>query len=286
MVAIGAFVLSALIIFGNSTTLLAMKRTRSLQTKANAFVASLAGADLMIGFLLIPYGFWLIPHNHNGVFQTISFCVLMMSSGSSAIVISILSLLLVAIDRLVFISFPFFYQRVVTNVVIGASIAFPWTVGLCFGNIQWFIYAPKTNPPRCMANKILPSVYFKYASGLFFFIPCVAIFVIYIKIAMIARKQRIAIKKFNMVQPDKTPKISPKHWKATKMMMTVFGTFSICWTPRFILHTLPDDVFDTRVPVMLYNLSLILGLLNSGLNFLVYPLHNVEFRRAFRQIFC
>ncbi|KAH9500520.1 hypothetical protein Btru_072147 [Bulinus truncatus] len=293
----GAFMLSFLIIFGNMTTLLAIKRMPSLQTKSNAYVASLACADIMVGLVLIPYGLWLIPDIRNRFDQTVTMCNLIMSAGSSAIVVSILNLLLVALERLVYISYPFFYQRVISNKVIGASIALPWLIGLTFGNSQWFINVPKTNPPQCVANKILPTYYYKYVANLMYFIPCGAIFIVYIRIILIARKHSLAIKKMNSIHPfpdkktawgvnPKPAKMNDKNWKAAKMMMTVFGLFFTCWTPRFILHTIPDDYLNNRVPEIVYNSFMMLGLLNSGINFLVYPFHNMEFRKALIYLLC
>ncbi|KAK6972781.1 trace amine-associated receptor 7b [Biomphalaria glabrata] len=290
----GAFMLSLLIIFGNLTTLIAIKRMPSLQTKSNAYVASLACADIMVGLVLIPYGLWLIPDIRNRFDQTVTMCNLIMSAGSSAIVVSILNLLLVALERMVYINYPFFYVRVINNNVIGVSITFPWLIGLTFGNSQWFINVPKTNPPQCVANKILPTFYYKYVATLMYFIPSAAIFAIYTKIIMIARKHSTAIKKMNVVQPssDKAAwasrpmAMSDENWKAAKMMMTVFGLFFTCWTPRFILHTVPDDYLNKSVPEIVYNLFMMMGLLNSGINFLVYPLHNMEFRKALIHLLC
>ncbi|CAL1548613.1 unnamed protein product, partial [Lymnaea stagnalis] len=275
------FLMSFLIIFGNTMTLLAIRKMTSLQTKSNAFVASLAVGDITVGLVLIPYGLWLVPDIRGEVDQSLFLCILMVSTASSAIVVSILNLMLVALDRLIFISYPFFYQRVVTSRVIAFSIAAPWTIGLLFGNTQWFIYAPKTSPPQCVITEILPTVYYKYAAPWFYFIPCVAVFMIYIKIALIARKQRRAITKLNT-----TSRINERNWRTVKMMMSVFGVFFVCWTPRFILYAFSGEYLNTHVPEIIFDLSLLLGLLNSGVNFLVYPLHNKEFRRAFKQILC
>ncbi|XP_059150744.1 beta-3 adrenergic receptor-like [Physella acuta] len=286
----GAFLMSVIIIVGNATTLVAIRRIPALQTKSNAFVASLAGADLMVGLVLIPYGLWNVPNIRDRLNHIMYFCILMTSAGSSAVVISILSLLLVALDRLVFISRPFFYQRVVTNRVIAAGVALPWTLGLTFGNSQWLIYAPRTHPPQCVATKVLPTYYYKYLASLLYFLPCLAVFCIYVRIAVIARTQRLAILKLTVVRALGSParaggqKLSDKSWRSVKMMMTVFGIFSSCWTPRFLLYALSDETFDERVPELAYNLCMMLGLLNSGVNFLVYPAHNREFRRGFRHL--
>ncbi|XP_059150745.1 D(2) dopamine receptor-like [Physella acuta] len=283
------FLMSALIIFGNMMTLLAIQKLPSLQTKSNVFVASLAAADMMVGVVLIPYGLWLVPAIRQLVDEDISICLLLMSAGSSAVVISILSLLLVALDRLVFISRPFFYQRVVTNRVIAAGVALPWTLGLTFGNSQWLIYAPTTHPPQCVVTYMLPEAYYKYAAPWMYFASCSAVLCMYAHIAMIARRQRLAIRKHNTVRPMVqvgSEKITEKNWKAVKMMMTVFGVFFVCWTPRFVLYSAAGPQLDAWLPEIVYDLSLLLGLLNSGVNFLVYPAHNHEFRRAFKLILC
>ncbi|CAL1541754.1 unnamed protein product, partial [Lymnaea stagnalis] len=269
-----------IILFGNTTTLVTIARVRSLQTKSNAFLASLAAADIMVGLVLIPYGLWLVPDIRDQFDQAVAMCILIISAGSSAIVVSILNMLMVALDRLIYISHPFLYQRVVTNQVTGVAVILPWAIGLSFGNCQWFIYTPKTSPPQCVANKMLPKSYYKYAATLCYFIPCLAIFIIYIKIAWIARRQGLAIKKMNAVRPFHD------NFDPAKMMMTVFGVFFISWTPRFVIHAVPDDVLNTYVPELVYNLAMMLGLLNSGVNFLIYPLHNKQFQRVFKQIFC
>ncbi|KAI8783783.1 trace amine-associated receptor 7b [Biomphalaria glabrata] len=287
------FATAFLIIFGNTATLVSIKRSLSLQTKSNAFVASLAVADLTVGFGLISYGLWLAPGTRELVNKDLSVCIFLLSTAFSAIVVSILNMLLVAIDRLVFIDHPFFYMRVVTNKLIAASIIVSWMVGLSVGNSQWFIYK-HIYPPQCVATIILPEIYFKYTAPWFYFVPCFAIFGIYIKIARTAKRQREAIAKqtvagtfhFTSAHQRKTAKSNEKSWKAAKMMMTVFGVFFLSWTPRFVLYAIASDEVNNTVPGVVFDLFLLLGLLNSGVNFLVYPLHNREFRKVFRQIFC
>ncbi|KAH9500527.1 hypothetical protein Btru_072158 [Bulinus truncatus] len=288
------FLMASLIIGGNTMTLVAIKRVPSLQTKSNSFVASLAAADLNIGVALIPYGLWLTPGIRELLDRSLHICILLISTASSAILVSILNMTLVALDRLVFIDQPFFYQRAVTGRLIAVLIFLSWVAGLTFGNSQWLIFAPQTFPPQCVVTEVLPEVYYKYAAPWFYFVPCVVIFAIYIKITMVAKKQRKAIAKLTVshVTPEqyagqrKTAKLNEKNWKGVKMMMTVFGVFFVAWTPRFLLYAFSGDYLNKHLPAIVFDLALLLGLLNSGVNFLVYPLHNKEFRKVFRQICC
>ncbi|KAK3776470.1 hypothetical protein RRG08_023822 [Elysia crispata] len=113
-------------------------RTRSLHTNTNILVASLAVTDVLMGFQCFMYGmtglnvgfrFWLakgkldILHIYDSV---------MLGVNCSLVAVSLLHVSLLAVDRYLYISWPFRYTRQVTRNRVLAVAAGIWTLGLTY----------------------------------------------------------------------------------------------------------------------------------------------------------
>lgn len=70
--------------------------------------------------------------------------------------------------------------------------------------------------------------------------------------------------------------------KSVKFFMTVFGVYFICLTPTVMCMGID---YYWRIPPFLYNMFNLLGLLNSGMNFIIFCALNVRFRIALLKLF-
>ncbi|XP_070198638.1 beta-1 adrenergic receptor-like [Littorina saxatilis] len=105
----------------NTLTLVAIATTPKLQTIPYMYVASLS--DLLVGVSVFSGLFWLHPATH-GFFQESWFLCL----GSKWVIFltessSVVSLVLIATDRFIYIKHPFFYARAVTTTRVKVMIA-------------------------------------------------------------------------------------------------------------------------------------------------------------------
>ncbi|CAG5136143.1 unnamed protein product [Candidula unifasciata] len=71
-------------------------------------------------------------------------------------------------------------------------------------------------------------------------------------------------------------------FKSVKFFMTVFGVYFICLTPTVVCMGVD---YYWPLPRFLYNMFNLLGLLNSGMNFIIYFALNARFRYAVLKLF-
>lgn len=78
-----------------------------------------------------------------------------------------------------------------------------------------------------------------------------------------------------------------KFYKKIKIMMLLLGVFVVCW--GFYLFVVIFDILfleDNIVIVIFRKFLLVLGLVNFGLNWIIFGLKNVDFRKVFNYLFC
>lgn len=78
-----------------------------------------------------------------------------------------------------------------------------------------------------------------------------------------------------------------KFYKKIKIMMLLLGVFVVCW--GFYLFVVIFDILfleDNIVIVIFRKFLLVLGLVNFGLNWIIFGLKNVDFRKVFIYLFC
>lgn len=65
-------------------------------------------------------------------------------------------------------------------------------------------------------------------------------------------------------------------------MMLLLGAFAVCWGP-YLLVVIFDTLFleDNIAIATLRKFLSVLGLVNSGLNWIIFGLKNADFRKAF-----
>ncbi|KAK3798064.1 hypothetical protein RRG08_034624 [Elysia crispata] len=125
--------LAASIITVNIITLVTLYRTPGLHTSSNAFMASLAVSDLIVGVALVPFSIAFTPLNRSGGFDFHKrLCHLLMGGCLGMAVVSTLHMTLIAIDRYIYIVWPYLYLRLVTRRTVVCSISVVWLIGIVF----------------------------------------------------------------------------------------------------------------------------------------------------------
>ena len=71
--------------------------------------------------------------------------------------------------------------------------------------------------------------------------------------------------------------------KTLKLFIIVLGLLILCWYPYYVIEFTSDFI---HISDKTYRASTALGFLNSGVNFLVYPMYDKSFRRAFKSLLC
>nr|KAG5700680.1 hypothetical protein BaRGS_015510 [Batillaria attramentaria] len=113
-------------IFGNCVTILAVCTHRKLRTKTNAFIVSLAIADMCVSLLVMPFGIYQQMNNKVWELGDIV-CRLSSSFDVMMCTVSIFHLSSLAIDRYLAICRPFVHERMTTKLIV-VMLVFCWVV--------------------------------------------------------------------------------------------------------------------------------------------------------------
>lgn len=133
-------------IFGNTLVCAAFYLCRDLRNVTNYFVVSLAVADLLVGFVCMPFWFtYLIKQwpdrNRDEAFYSLWICLDIVSGTSS-----IMNLVAISVDRFYAITSPFNYHLKLTKNRARFCIVFVWTYSLIVAGLHinrqgnWYAY--------------------------------------------------------------------------------------------------------------------------------------------------
>ena len=137
-------IISFLAIVGNIIVFLCYSRYRVLRTITNVFIISLSASDLLVAIISIPYSFGvfvcsLYPDYQDEKLGTLIYLTCDMIPS----ILSIYSLTLVAVDRAIAISKPFFHSKNITRRTAWIAVACTW----CFvSSLVSFLYV--LDPPQ------------------------------------------------------------------------------------------------------------------------------------------
>ncbi|XP_071131266.1 histamine H2 receptor-like [Mytilus edulis] len=275
------------IIFGNTLILISIFKFKRLRTRINMLIANLATSDLLIGTVMIPYDLFFIfnaPMRHDKYT-----CLLRYTFETSFLGSSVLNLLVISIERYLAIMYPLQHASRATRRWLISLMASSWIISIfvaCLPLLGWNSWYPGI---PCDSTYINPKSY-KGLIFLFFIGSIIANFVMYVKVVKIAFSQINAIQSEKSAMTEDTfrhVRVKKNNIKKTKMMILVLGVFAVCWGPycvTLVFETLflePSDNLE-----MAKKCLACFGLINSGLNWIIFGVKNSSFRKAFKYILC
>lgn len=275
------------IIFGNLLILLSIARFKRLRTRINVLIANLAVSDLLVGIVMIPYDLNFMFNT--SLRQNKLTCLLRHTFEIAFIGSSVLNLLVISIERYLAIVHPLFHVKKSTKNWLATLIASSWVISILvaclplFGWNSWYPGVP-CDPMY---------IYSKSYSGLVYCIligSMIANFVMYVQVVNTALAQLRALQAETSVVADDALRhvhIKKKSIKKTKMMILVLGVFAICWGP-YCLTILFETIFlePSDSMELVEKFLACFGILNSGLNWIIFGLKNSSYRKAFKYLLC
>ena len=294
------FVIGTYTFVVNGLVVLSVIQFAYLRTTASIYIVSLALTDMCVG--VIEWG--IAFHNHEKFSEwfdrTVIACVGIFSFAIFSVVCSMFNMVLIAVDRLLYITRPLFYQRIQSPKNCIMAVLVVWTTAFIWASIPFFIHTYDVNStnPNCTVQKAIPSGFRIYANIPLLFTGAVSTGIMYIIIARTACTQKIAIYKSHhgglnsrtsgtsadLTESAKAAiKAMQSNIKTLKLFIIVFGLLIVCWLPYYTIEVASEF---TPISDVVYRGSVALGFFNSGVNFLVYPMYNRSFRRAFKTMLC
>ncbi|XP_054474129.1 trace amine-associated receptor 1-like [Anoplopoma fimbria] len=249
--------LSVVTICGNLLVIISVSYFKQLHIPTNYLILSLAVADLLVGVLVFPFSMAFTVTScwyHEGLFY-----------------------------RYYAVCQPLTYKSKVNDHVIGIMILVSWGVAALIGI---GIIIAGFNQGKCEESCLIDGLISTTLACIFsFYIPVIIMLSFYLKIFLVAKRQRHAISIQNTTcQSTKSgATVSKMERKATKTLAIVLGVFLLCWTPYFLCIVFQPLTFDVTPIAVIETLNW-LTLSNSMLNPFIYAFFYSWFRSAFRMI--
>lgn len=290
-------VIIAVSIFGNCMTIAVVRRNKNMRKALDFFIVNLALTDLTITCVYMPRvivmwlrgSAWLVE----GVFGAILCKVVPFLHGIS-IIVSILTLMALAVDRFIAIVYPL-RQRITARTskfiiaftwILAAMVRFPYLYSLKL------VYKTREDEFSCDADmkrafgiNQAREIYYTFLFVAFYGVPFVIITASYVKILVALRRQQAFREDIADQAKDsaRSKVVRETRDRASKkvlyMLLSVTAAFVFCWLPYFVAQI----VFDV-IPCLLRFWRLFLAHSNSALNPCLYAVFNEKYRRGYRRI--
>uniref|UniRef100_A0A8B9BWQ5 Trace amine-associated receptor 1 n=1 Tax=Anser brachyrhynchus TaxID=132585 RepID=A0A8B9BWQ5_9AVES len=269
-------------VFGNLMVIISISHFKQLHTPTNFLILSMATADFLLGFLIMPCSM-VRSVEHCWYFGDF-FCKIHTSMDIMLSTASIFHLSFISIDRYYAVCDPLRYKSKINTFVILVMIFISWTVpagfafGMIFLELNLLGAEEIYNHIHCAGGCF---VFFSETSGVVasivsFYIPGFVMLYVYRKIYSIAKRHARSIEAISQKKRYEMK-------KAAKTLSVVMLGFLICWFPCFFA-ILIDPFLNFSTPVPLFDALSWLGYLNSLCNPLIYGFFYPWFRKAFKYI--
>ncbi|KAK3095588.1 hypothetical protein FSP39_016420 [Pinctada imbricata] len=272
--------LTVLIILFNVLILLCLIWNRKFHTQMYFLVATLGVADLFVGCVSIAT---LVTWSSEEMLDN---CLIRIGFTVATCIASMFSLMLIAIERFIAISYSLWYRSMVTRAKLGVAVTFVWVLSLGIGFLP--LMGWRTGPYRqyCSFLYVLPEKYILLTFTVGAVIPIAIMCTIYVKLF---KNARIHIKRIEAVEnvcgirksgSDSSFRVSSRSMKSIKTVVIVYGCVLVTWCP-FLIATVVQ-ISRKQESCILKDLIgthlLLLGFSNSFLNPLIYVVRTKDFR--------
>ena len=272
----------------NFASILAFIKSRLLHKSrpVNHLIFNLAVSDFVTCFLSMFY----VITNFTDAGKSLSWkykyaCVASLWAVHTCLMSSVVSILLLSVERLIAIVSPLGHMRWVTNRSVRVTIVISWVLlaGKELFTFVWSVWRPGV---PCIRPLVYHPVFNQYVHDVPFYICLTLIPLCNITIAIIARQRVRASTTLNETPNKDESKAQQKvDGKLLKMVLMVVGIFYLTWVPTKIMASVVKLYYPphphSELVLKIHHASK--GLLLMGLvaDPLVYLRQNAQFRKAF-----
>ncbi|XP_073673239.1 trace amine-associated receptor 13c-like [Garra rufa] len=282
---VAAAAVSLLTVCGNLLVIISVSHFKQLHTPANILILSLAVSDLLTGLFVMPLHLTLLIEScwTSGavmcwVFNFVTF---------HATSVSVHTVTLIAVDRFLALSSPFFYSEKISPTVICIATLFNWLFSLIYKFTLLYVngnFTDATCPGECFY--VVNGVSSFIDLIVVFLMPCTVIIILYIHVFVIVKKHTTAIRALqvhNSTQSSKNRVSDKSERKAAILLGILVFVFLLCLLPYYICSlVIPysnNDLFYVR------DVAVIFFFLNSTINPIIYALFYPWFQKSLKLIF-
>ncbi|XP_070205644.1 adenosine receptor A3-like [Littorina saxatilis] len=279
-------VVGILTILINVVILLVIVRYQRLHTHTNVYIRNLTAANIFVGLMIPP----LAIITYLRLEMNLTSCLVVNSLINVFINISIMSLILLAVDTYFAVQHPFLYRRTLSKRrFLPVIIAVGWFVGACGGLVIPFAFQrDHANYRFCSYRRAIRLSYDVYIHGYGFILPALmAMLVLHLRIccAFRAANQRLVDNTAHHPVATKNQvvtRVRRKEVHMVKSLAVMFLVMALCFLPLLIINFVhyydPDRHAKTTSEMTL--VAVVLSHMNSFVNPLLYAVSKAPIRSA------
>ncbi|XP_067395132.1 glucose-dependent insulinotropic receptor-like [Emydura macquarii macquarii] len=240
------------------------------------FILNLAAADLLVGVMCIAEA---LDDILDGDFdKNLSYCLMRICMSMTPCIGSILTLLLISLDRYLAVKFPLYYPTLLTKKPMVFSLIILWAVSFLFGHM------PLISPSLQKSNYMGYCGLLYAARSDYLYVICFGIFIpsllvlicLHISIGRVAYSQHKRIWRTCMQTEPLTAHL--RHFKALRTVLIVIVGFTICWGPYYVAGFVQATCDSCNLAEPMTDVLFLLGEINSLINPLIYALYSKDIR--------
>ncbi|XP_066506547.1 trace amine-associated receptor 13c-like [Hoplias malabaricus] len=278
--------ISVCTVFLNLLVIISISHFKQLHTPTNLIILSLAVADLIVGLIVMPGNIMQLIDSCWYLGKLV--CIFFPLISSLSVFASVLSLVLIAVDRYIAVCDPLLYPSRVTVCKMSICIILGWSFCVMYCVIYMYFN------DHLITTQLYSTCYgeclllMKYSWLIFdfvlsFLIPFFVILILYGLIFKVARRQAKSVRAVcNSVSKEQEAKVpGSSETKAAKKLSLAIFVYLLCWIP-FYLTSFSVETFSTSSIVWTFFGWLLF--FNSSINPIIYAIFYQWFRVSVKLI--
>ncbi|XP_072038501.1 melatonin receptor type 1A-like [Amphiura filiformis] len=268
---------------GNLLIILSLVADEKLRTISNVFVVNLAFADIFVTTIIDPFSVLAVFNEGEFFYRHPGLCIFAGAFVVTCCACSIWTIVAISVERYIHICHRPLYPRVFNHRTAPVILICLWIIAFFialpyFEVFGWGIYGyfPKGRICTCIFN--VSYFYSWYLIGFELILPMIIIPFCYIQIFRVIRKSSGRLSRRGSISANKRNK---SDMRILKMFATLLAVFMIMWAP-YTVNVLFDT--DASWPDLFFMTAVAFCLSNSSINFIIYGIMNVNFRKAYMMI--
>lgn len=282
-------IISMCIILANTYAISLFMRYRSLLTKANLLLLSLAISEFMTGAVNIPSMIHAETLKVKNITKMITADILTVMCAA----ITMITLCGIIIDRYLVICFPLKYVSIVTKRKVVLLIVISWVLPFIMSFVRLAWLAPllsitpqqgkNTTFQRVMKHALqCDQIY--YISGTCIYLIIIAVLAVLFVLMFLAIR-RLGKDEMEFTTETQDHAIIKRETKAVIIFAVMYVAFILCWTPLVVFRLLASvfPVHYNKIPPEALHTLIIIKYLTSVINPSLYILYKFEFYKEFQR---
>uniref|UniRef100_A0A8C8S9M8 G-protein coupled receptors family 1 profile domain-containing protein n=1 Tax=Pelusios castaneus TaxID=367368 RepID=A0A8C8S9M8_9SAUR len=241
------------------------------------FILNLAAADLLVGLMCIAEA---LDDILDGDFdKNLSYCLLRICMSLTPCIGSILTLLLISLDRYLSVKFPLYYPTLLNKKPMIFSLTILWAVSFLFGHMPLIVPSlQQSNYTGYCGLLYAAKSDYLYVICFGIFIPSLLVLIcLHVSVGRIAYSQHKRIWRTCGMQTEPLT-AHLRHFKALRTVLIVIVGFTICWGPYYVTGFVQATCDSCNLAELMTDILFLLGEFNSLINPLIYALYSKDIR--------